>query len=172
MSLWVLTSSVSASTIWTLALLAVHVDDDFLIGDALDLDGVPAGELEVRPVIAADVAVDDHIGGRGDADDDGFAGAGVLGDPADRAGGDHDLVLGRVPFGLPGDGVPEQFEAEAAPADEDILHLLRDGFGLDGVVRHVDVQGAVGIAFVYRLEGVFEFCQDLGLGHRITSLCD
>ena len=104
------------------------VDDDDDLGGRLplDLDRVEAAELQERPVVAADVAVDRDVRQGRDRDDERLAGPRVLRDAGDRPGGDDDLVLRVVPARRRRRRVPEVPEAEAAPADEEVLHLLRD----------------------------------------------
>ncbi len=118
-------------------LLAVDEEDDLPVGLALQFEGVEARELEQRAEVAADVAVDRDLGLRRQRDDQRFPAARVLGGARDRSRADDDLVLRVVPPGRGLDGLPQVPEAEAPPADEDVLHLL--GHLLLGDLQRPDV---------------------------------
>ncbi len=89
----------------------------------------------------------------------GFAGAGIGRDPADGTVGNDQFILRVIPFGLRRDCIPQQFETKAAPAGEQILHLLGDRFFVDGVVVQIDVERAVGIAALHGAKFIGEFCK-------------
>ena len=120
-----------------LAGIAVDEDDHILRGFALDLQCVKAGELEERSEISTDVAVDHILCEWTERHDRGFSAAGIGRDPANRTIGNDQLILRIVPFRLGCDRIPEQLKAKAAPAGEQVLHLLGDRLFADRIVSRL-----------------------------------
>ena len=140
--------------------LAFDENDHIPLGLALDFERIPARELQQRAEVAAHVAVHDDVGQRGDADHQRLAGAGVEHGAGDGAGRDHDLVLGIVPLRLRRHRMPQPPQPEPLAADEDALHLVGDGAGLDVAGGDVDVEGLAGVAAVNLGDGVGELGED------------
>jgi hypothetical protein len=126
------------------------------LGLALDFERVEAGEFQEGREVAANVRVDDVLCQRGESDHSGLSAAGVGGDAANWPIGNDQFVFRVVPFGLGRHRVPEQFEREAAPAGEQVFHLLCDRFFADAVVAQIDVERAPGVSALDR-DAVFLF---------------
>jgi len=137
-------------------LVAVDDDDHVPLGDPLDFQRIPAGEFQVGAEIPARVAVDHGAGQRRHSHHGRFARPRIGGDAADRPTGDHNLVFWGIPSRLAGSPIPQQPQAEPATAGEDVLHLLCDRLAAHGVRREVDVERAVGVAALHRMELVCE----------------
>ena len=150
----------------------INKDDHVFLGFALDLECVPPCELEQRAKVAAHVAIYHRVSHGRNANHQRFARAGVLGGPADGARSDDDLVLRVVPFGVARDPIPQQPQAKALAAGEDVLHLLGHRLAGDGVVGEVDVESAVGVALLDLSQRVVELGQHLvGLLHPLDIFC-
>ena len=132
------------------ALRAVDDDNRLVLRLAADLEGVEAAELQERPEVAADVAVDRDAGHRRERDHDRLAGAGVLRIARDRSGADDEGVVGVVPLRLRRDRLPQIVEAEPAPARKDVDHLFGDRLLLHRHRVEVDEQRAAGVTLVWQ----------------------
>ena len=108
--------------------LAVDKDDHIALRLALELQGVPARELQVGPEIAAHIAVHDGAGQGRQGHHQRFARSGILGNAPHRPRRDDDLILGIVPFCLGRHRLPQVPQAEALASRKELFHLFRHGF--------------------------------------------